>query len=120
MREPWKAIRSGTPVYDIAGKKRGTVSAYDPADGYLPMRRGVRVHRPVDVPLRALEQAGGDAISLSRSTAKAEVRRRPWDRPPWGPTIVYEGAAPSARPPDRRDGRSGHATKHRHETTRLR
>jgi len=99
MCEPWTAIRSGMPVYDVAGKKLGTVVAYEPADGYLTMRRGVLVHRTVYVPLRAIEQAGGDAIYLS--LGEGEVRRRPWDRPPWGPTIVYEGAAPSARPPDR-------------------
>ena len=107
MREPWTAIRGGLPIYDIAGKKLGTVVADDPANGYLTMRRGVLVHRTVYVPLGAIAQADGDAIYLSLS--KAEVRRRPWDRPPWGPAIVYEGAAPSARPPDRGGGTCGRA-----------
>jgi hypothetical protein len=102
MREPGTAIRSGLPVYDVAGKKLGTVVADDPANGYLTMRRGVLVHRTVYVPLGAIAQADGDAISLSLS--KAEVRRRPWDR-----AIVYEGAAPSARPPDRGGGTCGRA-----------
>ena len=108
MSEPWTAIRGGLPVYDVAGKKLGTVVADDPANGYVTMRRGMLVHRTVYVPLRAIARVGGGAIHLSLS--KAEVRRRPWTRPPWGPAIVYEGAAPT-RPPNHGDGAAGHATR---------
>ncbi len=88
MRGP---ITGGTPVYDVAGKKLGTVVASHPRDGYLTMRQGVLLQRTVYVPLRAVAQTGPRAIYLALT--KHAVRHQPWDRPPLGPTIVYDGAA---------------------------
>lgn len=84
-------IGAGTPVYDVAGKKLGTVIAARPEEGYLEMRRGLVLHRTLYVPLGAVEQTGPHAIYLR--CPKGDVRHQGWERPPFGPTLVYEGPA---------------------------
>ncbi len=86
----WReVVGAGTPVYDVAGKKIGTVVASRPDAQCLEVRRGILWRTTLYVPLQAIEQVGPHGVYLRLS--KREARRQPWERPPFGPTIIDDG-----------------------------
>ena len=71
---------TGATVYDSAGKKAGTVHAYNPQSGFLEVRTGwlLRKDRYFHRSAVSRADAAGVALQLSKDDLKAARYNFPW------------------------------------------
>jgi len=71
---------TGATVYDSAGKKAGTVHAYNPQSGFLEVRTGwlLRKDRYIHRSAVSRADAAGVALQLSKDDLKAARYNFPW------------------------------------------
>ena len=71
---------TGATVYDSAGKKAGTLHAYNPQSGFLEVRTGwlLRKDRYIHRSAVSRADAAGVALQLSKDDLKAARYNFPW------------------------------------------
>lgn len=78
----------GTPVYDAAGDKIGSLQQYDAQGGYLLVQKGLIFHRDVYIPTNAVTRTDSDGIFIN--AYKDDLKD---DRYAYPPTDAMSGAA---------------------------
>jgi uncharacterized protein (TIGR02271 family) len=79
----------GTPVFDAAGEKVGTVSEHNVQGGYLVVHKGWLFPKDLYVPLNVVERADADGVYVQ--VYKDDMSSRGWDNPPRSAT--YDNAS---------------------------
>lgn len=69
----------GTPVFDAAGEKVGSVSEHNVQGGYLVVHKGI-FRKDIYVPLSAIGRGDDDGVYLNMY--KDELKNQNWDYPP--------------------------------------
>jgi hypothetical protein len=73
-------VTAGAPVYDLTGKKVGSVSAVNVPNEYFTLEKGVFFTRDFYVPLSAVESIAPDAVHLN--VDKDQMAYLGWDARP--------------------------------------
>lgn len=80
----------GTPVYDAAGAKIGSVSEHNLQVGYLVVHKSWPFPKVVYIPASAVGR--GDAAGVYLNTYKDDLKKRNWESPPTQPEGVDASA----------------------------
>ena len=83
----------GTPVYDAAAEKVGTVSEHDIQGGYLVVHKGI-FRKDVYIPLSAIGRGDADGVYLNMY--RDELSNQNWDNPPADAGMNAGTSAPMA------------------------
>jgi uncharacterized protein (TIGR02271 family) len=86
----------GTPVFDAAGEKVGSVSEHNVQGGYLVVHKGI-FRKDIHVPLSAIGRGDDDGVYLNMY--KDELRDQSWDTPPDSASMSRTSTAPPLNTP---------------------